>query len=122
MALYQKGQSGNLSGRPKGTGILGALMRDLEIVDDNRKANPLGLTNRERVAQAMVRRAITGGAKDAALLLSYTDGKPRDLGLEDAVQQTVSLNILRELQRREGVEPTSDSALQRAAEDMDDDE
>lgn len=86
---WQKGQSGNPAGRPKGETFADALCRflDREYRD--------GLTVREAVALSLIKKAVRGGVQAAALLMDRVDGKVRqaidvtvsDAEIDDAIER-----------------------------------
>jgi hypothetical protein len=71
---WKKGQSGNLSGRPKSKTLSNAYRNKLEETVPN---DPEGRTWAELIAEAQVRDAVRGNVQAAREIADRTEGKPR---------------------------------------------
>lgn len=71
---WKKGQSGNLSGRPKSKTLSNAYKNKLEEAVPN---DPEGRTWAELIAEAQVRDAVRGNVQAAREIADRTEGKPR---------------------------------------------
>lgn len=79
---WQKGQSGNPKGRPKGVTLSEAYRRMLMTVDPR---DPEGRTYGELIALAQARAAIKGSTQAAAEIANRTEGKaPQAIELTQA--------------------------------------
>jgi hypothetical protein len=68
---FKKGQSGNPGGRPKGSGVTGALRRLLEKAHDGRPIEEL-------IAERWLKDALAGKPVPLQMLLERTEGKVTD--------------------------------------------
>jgi hypothetical protein len=71
---WKKGQSGNLSGRPKSKTLSTAYKNKLEEAVPN---DPEGRTWAELIAEAQVRDAVRGNVQAAREIADRTEGRPR---------------------------------------------
>jgi hypothetical protein len=91
---WQKGQSGNPAGRPKGQTFADAICEFLD------REYETGLTVRQVIALSLIKKAVRGSVQAAALLMDRVDGKAKqavdvDLTVSDA---EISDAIERELE------------------------
>lgn len=68
---FQKGKSGNPSGRPKGTSFASVIAAKLEEIRDGR-------TTREAVVAAAIDKALAGDMAAIQWVVDRTDGKLKD--------------------------------------------
>ena len=77
---YKPGESGNLSGRPKGTSLTSVLRELLDQIPkgDNKKL-------KEKIVKALLDKALTGDTRALDIIFDRTDGKvalPLDVAVE----------------------------------------
>lgn len=100
---FQPGESGNPSGKPKGTKNFTTLVRDmLKRVAVLKEGNPNNLTYEDVLADQVIKRAIQGNDRVLKILWEQMDGRPRqqiDLSAELGDDSRQSIADLTELFR-----------------------
>jgi hypothetical protein len=85
--LFQKGQSGNPSGRPKGKKTWATMVREAMV----KKVNPVtGATAEEEIINNIIELAKRGNPKMIEIIWNYIDGKPNqpmDLNVEGGLDE-----------------------------------
>jgi hypothetical protein len=98
LAQYQfkPGQSGNLSGRPKGTTAKEMLRRQINRVVVDLQGNPSkdGIVRGDLLSNTVVSRAISGDMRAAAIVYQYDADRPTGVGQGEVVPGTnVQVNV-----------------------------
>lgn len=74
LRMWQKGESGNPNGRPKGSGVSQVLRDRADMMADDGDTRPL----RERMADVIIDGALSGDVRFVQLFLDRTEGKVAD--------------------------------------------